>query len=623
MISLIGFLFLIFSVFLSLIIIFINSFSIFKVNLFKFYLITRFATICVLISFLSLMLAYIVSDFSNFNVFQNSHSTKPLIYKITGTWGNHEGSMLMWLTIMSLYTFVFSFSRLNDEKFKQHTIVVQNVLYLIFAIFVIFVSNPFLVNLIEVKEGLGLNPILQDPSLAIHPPLLYIGYVGFSLIFSLSIVGIFQKKINKDWILITKKWTLFCWSMLTAGITLGAYWAYYELGWGGWWFWDPVENLSLMPWITGLALLHSLFMTRGEHALVKWIVFLSILCFSLSIFGTFLVRSGILVSVHTFASDPQRGLFILLVFFLISGFGFLIFLLKTPSNENAINLLFINKTSAIIFNNIIMIIACLTILLGTIYPIVIEVLTGSRISVGGPYFNSTVLPIMLPGFLLMSVAPVLSWQTNKLRKHKIYLVFFLTMSLIVLIVSLFTNFNPWGFIGLIVGIWAILGSLISIFLFYKISFNLNFFKNINAHVAHLGVGIMIIGITVSSVFKYEQNYTLKEGETVAFKDVKIAFADLEVRDKKNFQELRAIFNINKNNKNISSIKAGKNYYFVSNTLTTEAGIFHDWFRDIYIILGEQHNEKWSIKIYNNPLINFIWIGIIIMILSSLVGILKK
>ena len=623
MISLIGFLFLIFSVFLSLIIIFINSFSIFKVNLFKFYLITRFATICVLISFLSLMLAYIVSDFSNFNVFQNSHSTKPLIYKITGTWGNHEGSMLMWLTIMSLYTFVFSFSRLNDEQFKQHTIVVQNVLYLIFAIFVIFVSNPFLVNLIEVKEGLGLNPILQDPSLAIHPPLLYIGYVGFSLIFSLSIVGIFQKKINKDWILITKKWTLFCWSMLTAGITLGAYWAYYELGWGGWWLWDPVENLSLMPWITGLALLHSLFMTRGEHALVKWIVFLSILCFSLSIFGTFLVRSGILVSVHTFASDPQRGLFILLVFFLISGFGFLIFLLKTPSNENAINLLFINKTSAIIFNNIIMIIACLTILLGTIYPIVIEVLTGSRISVGGPYFNSTVLPIMLPGFLLMSVAPVLSWQTNKLRKHKIYLVFFLTMSLIVLIVSLFTNFNPWGFIGLIVGIWAILGSLISIFLFYKISFNLNFFKNINAHVAHLGVGIMIIGITVSSVFKYEQNYTLKEGETVAFKDVKIAFADLEVRDKKNFQELRAIFNINKNNKNISSIKAGKNYYFVSNTLTTEAGIFHDWFRDIYIILGEQHNEKWSIKIYNNPLINFIWIGIIIMILSSLVGILKK
>ena len=229
--------------------------------------------------------------------------------------------------------------------------------------------------------------------------------------------------------------------MLTAGITLGAYWAYYELGWGGWWFWDPVENLSLMPWITGLALLHSLFMTRGEQALVKWIVFLSILCFSLSIFGTFLVRSGILVSVHTFASDPQRGLFILLVFFLISGFGFLIFFLKTPSNQNPINLLFINKTSAIIFNNIIMIIACLTILLGTIYPIVIEVLTGSRISVGGPYFNSTVLPIMLPGFLLMSVAPVLSWQTNKLKKHKIYLAFFFTMSLIVLVISSFTNFN--------------------------------------------------------------------------------------------------------------------------------------------------------------------------------------
>ena len=344
MISLFGFLFLCLSIVGNLFLILSTTFKIKKLQLYIFLFITRLSTFFIFLSFFSLMLAYVVSDFSNYNVFQNSHSSKPLIYKITGTWGNHEGSMLMWLCIISLYNLLFSMSKNVDENFKRGTIFVQSILFIFFAFFVVLVSNPFLVNTIDVEEGLGLNPVLQDPSLAIHPPLLYAGYVGYSLIFSFAIVGLYSNKINNNWVNIVKKWSLFCWSLLTAGIGLGSYWAYYELGWGGWWFWDPVENLSLMPWIAGLALTHSLLIENKDQVMKKWIVFLSILCFSLSIFGTFLVRSGILTSVHSFASDPSRGLFILLIFLLITGFGFILFFLKITPSEKPLELLFINKS---------------------------------------------------------------------------------------------------------------------------------------------------------------------------------------------------------------------------------------------------------------------------------------
>ena len=623
MISLIGFIFLCSSIFSSLLLVIWNSYKYDTLNLYKFNLITRTSTIFALLSFFSLMFAYVTSDFSNYNVFQNSHSSKPLIYKIAGTWGNHEGSMLMWVSIMSLYNFLLSLNKKLDEKFMRSTIVVQTILFLIFTFFVIFASNPFLVNSIDVNEGLGLNPILQDPALALHPPLLYLGYIGYSLIFSFSIVGLLQKNINSNWINVVKKWSLFCWSMLTGGIALGSYWAYYELGWGGWWFWDPVENLSLMPWITGLALVHSLFITKEEQSLKKWIVFLSILCFSLSVFGTFLVRSGILVSVHTFASDPARGLFILLIFFLITGFGFIIFLIKTPKENNSLQLLFINKTSALIINNMVMIIACLTIFLGTIYPIIIEVITDTRISVGGPYFTSTVIPIMLPALLLMSIAPILSWQSNRIKKAKYYTVVFLLISFLLLIFSFITSFNPWAFIGTLFGIWIIVASLMSIYFFYNVSFNLKYIKNINTYIAHSGVGIIIIGITFSSIFKQEENYLLSIGEQEKISNVSVILNEIKYIDKDNFTKLRGLFSIKKNGREIKLIEAGKNYYFVSKIITTEAGIFHDWFRDIYIVLGDQKDNKWSVKIYNNPLVSFIWLGIIVIIFSGLIGIIKK
>ena len=623
MISFFGFLFLCISIFLSILLIFWHLFKPRTLSLNLFNLLARLSTFFVLLSFGTLIYAYVVSDFSNFNVFQNSNSKKPMIYKITGAWGNHEGSMLMWVCIMSIYMFLFSFSGYQNEKFKKGVLFTQSILFLFFAFFIILTSNPFLVNSINVNEGLGLNPILQDPALAVHPPLLYLGYVGYSLVFSLAVVGIIQKNTNKDWIKILKNWSLFCWSMLTGGIALGSYWAYYELGWGGWWFWDPVENVSLMPWIAGLALVHSLMMSKGEQILIRWVVFLSILCFSLSIFGTFLVRSGILTSVHSFATDPTRGLFILLVFFLITGFGFLVFLLKAPENNNELKFLFINKTSAIIFNNLIMIIACLSILLGTIYPIIIEVLTESRVSVGGPYFNSTVLPIMLPGFFLMSIAPALSWQSNKIKKTKNYIVAFLTIALITFFISFSSNFNPWAFVGILLAIWIIISSIMSILILFKPRFNFNFIKDINAYIAHIGVGILILGITVSSIFQTEENIILGSGEEVAVSGFIITLKEIRLSNKSNYEELRGIFIIKEKNENIGTIEAGKNYYPVSKTITTEAGIFHDWFKDIYIILGDQYNEKWSLKIYNNPLVSLIWVGVFIMMLSGIIGVLKK
>ena len=574
--SLVGFLSLVFAIGINFYL-FLSRY-IFKFQKQKFNLFIRFSSLLTLLSFFSLMYAYVVSDFSNYNVFQNSHSNKPLIYKISGTWGNHEGSMLLWLCILSIFSFFFSFTKNIEDNFQKLTLIIQAFLHILFGLFIVFTSNPFLVNSILVNEGLGLNPILQDPGLAVHPPILYAGYVGYSIVFSIAIAGLFQNT-DDEWLYVAKKWSLISWTFLTGGIALGSYWAYYELGWGGWWFWDPVENISLMPWIAGLALVHSLMMVRGEQAIKKWIVFLSILCFSLSVFGTFLVRSGILTSVHSFAADASRGIFILLIFFIVTGFGFLVFLLKEPKKSNTLNLLFINKVSALVINNILMIIATLTILLGTIYPIIIEVLYNKRISVGGPYFNSTVIPIMIPGFLLMSIAPILSWQTNKINNSKKYVLAFIILSVLVILQSYFLDFNTWGFVGLLLGFWIILASIISIFSSYKIKFNVN-------------------------------------GKTVLF-------AKIETTNEINFQSLRGkfLFDIEKNQS--KEIEAGKNYYPVSKMITSEAGILHQWNKDIYFILGDQKNNEWFVKVLINPFVSFIWLGVIIMIYSGLIAVTRR
>ncbi|PPR46041.1 MAG: Cytochrome c-type biogenesis protein CcmF [Alphaproteobacteria bacterium MarineAlpha5_Bin8] len=621
MLSQIGFVFLLLSFISGLGIVFFYNLKKNKL----FYYLVYLSFLSIVISFLSLMASYIISDFSNYNVFQNSHSSMPLLYKITGTWGNHEGSMLLWLLIMNLYNFLFSFNKILQEKLKKLTILFQTLLFLLFCAYVIFTSNPFLMNSINVEEGLGLNPILQDFSLSIHPPILYSGYVGFSIILSLALSGLFAGQLDNKWIKTLRKWSLFCWSMLTAGIVLGSYWAYYELGWGGWWFWDPVENISLMPWIAGLALVHSLIINNKAIILKNWIIFLSILCFALSILGTFLVRSGILTSVHTFAADYTRGIFILIIFLVIVGFSFLIFIIKSSENKEKINILFINKTTAIIINNLVMIIACSTILLGTLYPIIIEVLINQRISVGAPYYNSTVLPILLPGFLLMSVAPALSWTTNKLNNGKFYLYFFILISFVVLIFSFISESSVWGFVGILLAVWIIISSLFSIFInLLKNIKNLkfNFILKNNAFIAHLGVGIAILGITCSTVFKTEYKKNMNVEESFYFKSYELKFESLNIVEENNFQSIIGSFILYKKDKFLSKIEPEKRYYDVSKIITTEAGIYHHPFQDFYMILGDNNNERWSIILYQNPLVSLIWLGTFIMIISGFIG-LKK
>ena len=622
MISLIGFISLLLSFVFGLIII-ICYFFINKKTEKIFYFSIYFSTISITISFSSLILAYMISDFSNFNVFQNSHSSKPLIYKIAGTWGNHEGSMLLWLLIMSHYNLFFSFNKKINNDLKKLTIFFQTILYIFFALFVMFTSNPFLVNSIQVKEGLGLNPVLQDPSLAIHPPMLYIGYVGFSLILSLALAGLLLDKINDEWIKTAKNWTLFCWSFLGGGIALGSYWAYYELGWGGWWFWDPVENVSLMPWIAGLALVHSMMIGQNQEHLKRWIVFLSILCFSLSVFGTFLVRSGVLTSVHSFAADSSRGIFILIMFLIITGFSFILFIFKSKETKNGLNILFINRSSALIINNIVMLIACMTILLGTIYPIIIEVLTNNRISVGAPYFNSTVIPIILPGLLLMSVAPALAWQKNKLPKYKNYFLVFFMVSLMTFFIVYFTNFSAWAFIGILLGLLIIFSSLLTFYNnFIKYKFN-NFLAYNNSLIAHIGVGILILGVTCSSVFKSEYNETFALNETKQINKYSVKLESINENVRNNFQELIAKFIISDERMSKKVLKPSKRYYHVSKIITTEASIHHSWSHDFYVILGREKNSEWGVKIYINPFVSFIWFGAILMFFSGLIGIKKK
>tara|TARA_Y100000590_G_scaffold443891_1_gene573947 strand:+ start:11072 stop:12961 length:1890 start_codon:yes stop_codon:yes gene_type:complete len=588
-----------------------------------YYINVRLVFLFITLAFCCLLLAYLLSDFTNLNVFFNSHTNKPLIYKFAGVWSNHEGSLLLWILIMSTYTFIFSFEKKINKKIINWTIFFQIIMIVGFLLFMILTSNPFTINPGNPNQGMGLNPILQDPALAIHPPLLYSGYVGYSLVLSMALSGLITDGIEKNWIQVIKKYSLFCWLMLTLGIGVGSFWAYYELGWGGWWFWDPVENASLMPWLAGIALIHSLQILNQNLLLKRWIIFLSILCFSLSLLGTFLVRSGILMSVHAFANDSSRGIFILLIFLVITGFSFLLFIIKTPTQNKATSLLEINKTSFLIINNIIMTIACFTVLLGTIYPLIIESITNERISVGAPYFNSTVLPILFPGLLLMAIAPALSWGKNELKNFILQIRILLIITLILMIIYILSNINLWGLIGLGLSFWIMISSIYQIYIKFLKNFNHRKFRTIISNngsiIAHLGIGILILGITVSSVWKKEYIYNMKVGEIKTIQGYEIKLEEVKQFKVDNYETLKGKFILQQNNKKIATIVPEKRYYAVSKIVTTEAGILHQLKQDIYLIIGENNTDYWSVKIYQNPLVSFIWIGIFISFIGGLIS----
>ena len=491
-----------------------------------------------LFSFFILIYLHIISDFSVLNVFQNSHTTKPLFYKITAVWGNHEGSMLLWIIVLTIFNyFIFKLYDKKNYTFVSKTLEIQAFITIGFIIFTVLTSNPFERIMPAQENGLGFNPILQDPALAIHPPLLYIGYVGFSAAFSISVASLaLENGKSFPWYKYMKPFVMVAWTFLTIGIALGSLWAYYELGWGGWWFWDPVENASFMPWLIGTALLHSLIIVEKKQSLQAWVLLLSLLAFLLSVVGTFLVRSGILTSVHTFALDPSRGIYILAFTAILGSYSLILFAINSKKYFNNNYFAFFSKEGAILVNNIFMIIICSTVFLGTIYPLLIEAVTNNKISVGEPYYNSTVIPILMPAIIIMGVGPILSWGKESTSNiiRKLLPALLITSSLTILFFSIYKSFSLIGVAGILLAFWIISNNLVML---YKKKFNLS----VGMIVAHLGVGFLILGITGSSVWQTEKISNMKINNEININKYKIVFDSINEVKGPNYLALRGNF----------------------------------------------------------------------------------
>jgi len=592
--------------------------------------------ISILISFFSLMYSHIISDFSVLNVFQNSHTTKPLLYKISGVWGNHEGSMILWILVLIIFNYFIQTS-LNKKNLVliSKTLQIQALIIIGFLLFSLITSNPFEVISPIPPDGLGFNPLLQDPALAIHPPLLYIGYVGFSAAFSISIATMsVSEKERENWHKYMKPFVLAAWSCLTFGIALGSIWAYYELGWGGWWFWDPVENASLMPWLLGTALIHSLITVEKKKSLQTWVLLLSILTFLLSVTGTFLVRSGILTSVHTFALDPERGIYILAFIALLGGYSLLLYGLKSKSFLNKNYLSFLSREGLILVNNIIMIIVCATVFLGTMYPLIIEAFTNNKISVGEPYFNSTVVPVMIPAILIMGIGPILSWGDNKSKKNLDILIpsIFLTFVFTIIFLWIYNSFNLYGIVGLVMSFWIISNIiLVQIKHFQKkidikkIKKNIIPKSSLGMTLSHLGIGLLILGITGSSVWQKEKIVKMNINDKTFIHNYSILFKEVNQIDGPNYIALRGNFLIyDKKNKLVTELKPENRFYPVAQNSTTEASIHTNLLRDLYIVLGDGDRKNgWIIRIYYNPLVIWIWLGVLAIFIGGLFSLKKN
>ncbi len=602
----------------------------FKKNIKNIYLFHRFSVLglffSTFVSFFSLMYLHVVNDFSLLNVFQNSHSTKPLLYRISGVWGNHEGSMLLWLLVLtSVNYWIYKLYNNNNINFVSKTLQIQAFVITGFSLFILLTSNPFEIMKNVYSDGLGFNPILQDPALAIHPPLLYFGYVGLSAAFSFSIATMHQKNKNEiHWYKYMKPFVIAAWSFLTVGIAFGSVWAYYELGWGGWWFWDPVENAALMPWLLATALLHSLVSVERKKILQNWVLLLSILSFLLSVIGTFLVRSGILTSVHTFALDPERGIYILGFVLILGVYSLSLFALKSSNFYNKSYFIFLSKEGSIFVNNLIMSVVCISVFFGTIYPLFVEIFTQNRISVGEPYFNSTVIPIMTPAILIMGLVPLLSWSKRDNNKNFMHVI---TVSIITFIVTIlffliYKKISFFGFIGIFLSFWIIINIIFFIFNKFKKFYSHNTYqiKFNTMIIAHFGVALMILGITGSTIWQEEKIMKMKLNSETYINNYKLEFREIKKIQGANFDALEGSFYIYKNNEFITTLNPQNRIYKVTKTVTSEVSIHTNLLRDLYLVLGEGDvNEGWTVRAYYNPLVIWIWIGVAIIFLGGLIA----
>ena len=567
----------------------------------------------IIICFFVLIAAFIVSDFSLITVYQNSHSLKPLFYKIAGTWGNHEGSLLFWVIILSIFSFLFLvYNKNHPKKFRLLTLIIQNILILGFLFFILFNSNPFSKISPIPSEGLGLNPILQDPALAIHPPVLYVGFVGASIYFSAAIASLITNYSEKSFSLSIKNWVLISWCFQTLGILVGSIWAYYELGWGGFWFWDPVENASLLPWFAMTALFHSLIVFEKRNLFYFWVIILCLITFTLSVTGTFLVRSGILNSVHTFANDPTRGIYIL-IFLSLMIFGSIFLLFQKYKKENY-DLNRNSKETFILVNNWFMMFYLITVLLGTIYPIFTDALTDNKISVGPPFYNAIIFPVVVVFLLFMALGPKAKWIKNKFESIRTYILILTgAIGSNLAIIFFFKSYSILSNFIIISALFLIISSLIDISKALKKN-KLDFARIIS----HTSFGFLVLFIGLNDIFSLEKDYNIKLGETKKFENYSIQLQNLDLKNYKNYQAVIGkleLKNINSNQTKILNPEI--RIYDKPKTLTYEAAIKTSLIKDYYLTMSNiDRSDYYNIKFQKKPLMVWIWISVIMIVVGG-------
>ncbi|GGD16245.1 heme lyase CcmF/NrfE family subunit [Pyruvatibacter mobilis] len=593
-------------------------------------------------SFAALTHAFVTSDFSVINVYENSHSAKPMIYKISGVWGNHEGSMLLWILILAIFGgSVAAFGSNLPDSLKARVLGVQGLIGAVFALFVVLASNPFIRLDPAPINGTDLNPLLQDPGLAFHPPFLYGGYVGLSVAFSFAAAALIEGRVDAAWARWVRPWALAAWASLTVGIALGSWWAYYELGWGGYWFWDPVENASLMPWLAATALLHSAIVVEKRGALKSWTVLLAVLAFSLSLLGTFLVRSGVLTSVHAFAVDPERGLFILGILIFFIGGALALYAWRAPTLKLGGLFAPVSRESALVVNNLLFTAATAAVLIGTLYPLVLEGVTGEKISVGPPFFNATFTPIILPLLVLVPFGPMLAWKRADAMATAQRLYAAAVIALAVGLIALFVveGAPVLAALGLALATWLVAGAVVDLAERARVG-RIPFAQSLNrlkglprsawgTAIAHAGVGVLVFGVVGVTAGAEERVELMSAGQSIEIGGYEVVFEGVQPAPGPNYEADRGIFTLKRGGQEVGQLFPEKRFYPVARMPTTEAAIRTTILDDVYVVLGDPQpgaapgETRWIVRAYHNPLQPLVWIGCIVMVLGACVSLADR
>ncbi len=586
---------------------------------------TQISFVLLAISFCILAWSFYVNDFSVLYVAEHSNSQLPTVYRLGAVWGGHEGSLLLWIFLLTGWAFaVAQLSKTLDEFMVARVLGVLGLVATGLLLFVLATSNPFERLLPAAQDGRSLNPLLQDPGLVFHPPMLYMGYVGFSVAFAFAIASLLTGKLDAAWARWSRPWTTTAWIFLTLGIALGSWWAYYELGWGGWWFWDPVENASFMPWLIGTALLHSLAVTEKRGGFKNWTVLLAIIAFSMSLLGTFLVRSGVLTSVHAFATDPRRGIFILILLSLVVGSSLFLYALRAPKSTLGGAFSLMSRETLMLLGNVFLVVAAGSVLLGTLYPLLIDALNLGKISVGPPYFNAVFVPIMIPVLFLLAIGPWANWKSTNLGTlvKRLWLAAVVAVVAAILIPRMMGEFTILTALGFLLSFWIIASGVLQIIRQFKAGKPTRSF--IGMQLGHIGIAIFVIGVTMVGAYQEEKDVRMAPGDTVSVGGYQIRLVEVRPAQGPNYQATRGTFELGRHGKAEEVLYPEKRNYDSSTMPMTEAAIDAGLTRDIYVSLGEPlEGNAWAVRVYYKPFVDWIWGGCLLMALGGLFAVLDK